>query len=169
MADDYVLNYVTPNRFYVEVGSEISAYFSECSGLGSQVKRNVYMEGGVNDQQRIYLGQTTFTDVILKRGLTDNINFWIWAHLAMNIKAIRRNVTILTFNQAGETMQSWTLIGAIPVSWKAPTLKAADSTGTTVAIEQLTLAYEGLRIQPKSGGGNAPIVKRDSSGSFPSY
>ena len=167
MADDYVLNYVTPNRFYVEVGSEISAYFSECSGLGSKVKRNVYMEGGVNDQQRIYLGQTTFTDVILKRGLTNNIDFWKWAHQAMKKNATRRNVTILTFNQAGETMQSWTLIGAVPIAWKSPILKAADS--TTVAIEQLTLAYEGLKIQSKSGGGKASTVTRDSSGSFSSH
>lgn len=166
MGENYALDYITSSRFYVEVGSEISAYFSECSGLGGEVKRNVYMEGGVNDQQRIYLGQTTFTDVTLKRGLTNNTGFWNWALRAMGPEAVRRNVNILTFNQAGETMQSWTLIGAVPISWKAPTLSASDD--GTVAIEQLTLAYEGLKIQSKPGGGKSSIVTRDSSGSFPS-
>jgi phage tail-like protein len=164
--DAHVIKYVTPNRFYVEVGTEISAYFSECSGLGTQIKRNVYMEGGVNDQQRIYLGQTTFTDVILKRGLTDNIHFWTWASKAMQAQVIRKNVSILTFNQAGETMQSWTLIGAVPVAWKAPVLKASD--GNTVAIEQLTLAYEGLKILSREGKGKVSTVQRDESGYFPS-
>ena len=38
---------------------------------------------------------------------------------------------------------------AIPVGWKAPSLQANS---TTVAIEELTLAYEGLTIDGKAGG-----------------
>jgi phage tail-like protein len=169
MADDneHALNYVTPNRFYVQVGSDISAYFSECSGPEAKIKHTPYMEGGVNDQQRICLGQTTFTDITLKRGLTNDPSFWEWVRGKFN----RRNVTILTFNQAGVEMQSWTLIGAVPVAWKAPLLKAADS--NTVAIEELKLAYEGLKVQskfkPKSGEGKTSDVWRNErSGSFSS-
>jgi phage tail-like protein len=162
----HALKYVTPNRFYVEVGSEIGAYFNECSGIGAKIDHKQYMEGGVNDQQRIYLGQTKFTEVMLKRGLTDNIGFWRWASQAMQGNVSRKNVSILTFNQEGETMQSWTLIGAVPVAWKAPLLKASD--GTTVAIEQLTLAYEGLNILSKEGKGKVSTVERDNSGYFPS-
>ena len=32
-------NYVTSNRFYVEIESTITACFSECSGLGMQIKK----------------------------------------------------------------------------------------------------------------------------------
>jgi len=64
------LNYVTVNRFYVEIGGTIAASFTECSGLGVQIKKDVYNEGGVNDQQRIFLGQPEFADVTLKRGVT---------------------------------------------------------------------------------------------------
>jgi phage tail-like protein len=147
--NDHALHYVTPNRFYVEVVGEISAYFTECSGLAAEIKKNVYMEGGLNHQQRIYLGQTTFTDVTLKRGLTNHLGFWEWARQAMQEKVKRKNVSILTFNQAGETMQSWTLIGAVPIAWKAPILQASDS--NTVAIEELRLAYEGLEVSGKKG------------------
>ena len=49
------LNYVTTNRFYVEIGSTIAASFTECSGLGVTIDKTVYSEGGVNDQQRIIL------------------------------------------------------------------------------------------------------------------
>jgi phage tail-like protein len=134
------LNYVTANRFYVEIDSNITASFSECSGLGVSIKHETYFEGGVNDQQRIVLGQPQFSDVTLKRGITDDLSFWDWISKIMNqSKRQRRNVNILLFNQAGETMQCWILIGAVPVGWKAPALQA---NANTVAIEELTLAYE---------------------------
>ena len=72
------LNYVTSNRFYVEVESNITASFSECDGLAVQIKRETYFEGGVNDQQRIILGQVEYSDVTLRRGLSDDPVFGNW-------------------------------------------------------------------------------------------
>lgn len=160
------LNYVTTNRFYVEVGKMIAASFSECTGLSVQIKKDVHYEGGVNDQQRILLGHAEFADVTLKRGITDDISFWEWLSEISNGEnkpVHRRNVNILLFNQAGEIMQSWTLIGAIPVSWKSSTLQAD---GNAVAIEELTLAIEGLKVGKEAGGRN--LTQRDSSRSFSS-
>jgi phage tail-like protein len=165
MTNEYnQLKFVTTNRFYVEVGSEIAASFSECGGLGVQVKKTVIHEGGVNNQQRVYLGQTDFTDVTLKRGLTDHQGFWKWLNdLFDETKPVsRRNVNILLFDRSGETMMSWTLIGAIPVGWKTPALQAD---GNAVAIEELTLAYEGLSVAKNKGGGN-PIKTRNKPTGF---
>jgi phage tail-like protein len=160
------LNFVTTNRFYVEIGTEIAASFTECSGLGIQIKKNVFYEGGVNDQQRIYLGQTDFTDVTLKRGLTNHPGFWNWLNELFDEPkpSKRKNINILLFDQSGETMMSWTLIGAIPVGWKTPALQAD---GNAVAIEELTIAYEGLTMGKQSGGGN-PVKSRAKSGFFDS-
>jgi phage tail-like protein len=159
------LNYVTTNRFYVEIDKSIAASFSECSGLSVQIKKNVFYEGGVNDQQRIYLGQTEFADVTLKRGITDNQGFWKWISSVFTARqSTRRNVNILVFNQAGETMMSWTLIGAIPIAWKTPGLQAD---GNAVAIEELTLAYEGLEVGKDKGGGNP--TSRMQTGFFSSH
>ncbi|MBE9127880.1 MULTISPECIES: phage tail protein [unclassified Coleofasciculus] len=171
MADNgnivHELSYVTANRFYIEIESQISASFSECSGLGVQVDKEVYFEGGVNEQQRIFLKQAKFDDVTLKRGITDDLVFWNWVSTILNPgKKERRNVNVLVFNQSGETMQCWTLIGAVPVGWKTAPLQASSS---TVAIEELTLAYEGLKVVAKQGGGGASTkVQRDGSGFFPS-
>lgn len=167
------LNYVTANRFYVEIESQITAAFSECDGLEVQVKKEVFFEGGVNEQQRVLLGQSEFSDVTLRRGLTDSPTFWNWIKPLFEQRTAntrlsqhRRNVNILVFNQAGETMQCWTLIGAVPIRWKAPSLQAESS---TAAIEELTLAYEGLKVAFKAGGGGASIPQgRDQSGYFPS-
>lgn len=128
---EFGLNLVTANRFYVGLESTISASFTECQGLSAKVKYESFREGGVNDQQRILLGQAEFTEVTLKRGLSDDMVFWNWASQTINPTAQpsikRRNVNILVFNQAGETMQCWTLIGAIPVGWKAPELAAVQN------------------------------------------
>lgn len=151
------VNYVTANRFYVEMESNITASFSECSGLGVKIKRETYTEGGVNEQQRIILGQAEFSDVTLKRGVTDDLIFWIWiSNILQGKPTQRRNINILLFNQAGETMQCWTLVGAVPVGWKAPALQG---NATTVAIEELTLAYEGLKVNKSKGGGAEELSK----------
>lgn len=166
-ATTHELNYVTANRFYVEMESSITASFTECSGLGVSIKHEAQREGGVNDQQRVLLGQPEFSDITLKRGITEDQVFWEWlSQILGEAKKERRNINILLFNQAGETMQCWTLIGAVPVGWKAPALQAS---GNTLAIEELTLAYEGLKMVRSKGGG-ASVLKsgRDSSGYFPS-
>jgi phage tail-like protein len=159
------LNYVTANRFYVEMECNIlTASFTECSGLGVQVDKETYFEGGVNEQQRIFLKQAKFSDVTLKRGITHDPIFWDWLNKILSPgEKERRNVNILVFNQSGETMKCWTLIGAVPVGWKAPSLQANSN---TAAIEELTLAYEGLKVvaQPGAkGGGVSTKVKRNNT------
>jgi phage tail-like protein len=171
---DHELNYVTANRFYVEIERDIiTACFSECSGLGVQVEKETYLEGGVNEQQRIFLKQAKFNDVTLKRGITNDVVFWDWGSQILNPgEKERRNVHILVFNQAGITMQCWTLIGAIPVGWKAPSLQANSN---TAAIEELTLAYEGLKIivnknklDAKAGGASINVKRHNKTGEFSS-
>lgn len=167
------LNYITTNRFYIEIESQITASFTECDGLSVQVKKDTLIEGGVNEQQRILLGPSEFSDITLKRGMSDDSVFWDWISPLLEqrssnqkIEKHRRNVNILVFNQAGETMQCWTLIGAVPVGWKSPSLQADSS---NVGIEELTIAYEGLKVVFKSGGGGASILNgRDQSGYFAS-
>ncbi|MGB3515733.1 MAG: phage tail protein [Elainellaceae cyanobacterium] len=163
---NYQLNYVTANRFYVEMESEIKASFNECSGLGVKVNYTSHREGGVNDQRRILLEQAEFTDVTLKRGITDNLTFWEWMKTLLDSskRPERRNINILLFNQAGETMQCWTLIGAVPVEWKAPAMQAD---ATTVAIEELTIAYEGLKVERQyEDSAQVMLEDRDASGYY---
>lgn len=170
MAKLNVLNYVTTNRFYVEMESTVTAAFSECSGLDVQIEKEVYSEGGVNNQQRIFLKQAKFGDITLKRGITDDPDFWNWIQESLTGgERRRRRVNILVFNQAGETMQVWGLIGAVPVAWKTPSLKADSN---AVALEELVLAYEGLVVKYKQSSGGSigdaksEMVTRDAKGYF---
>ncbi|MEM9946775.1 MAG: phage tail protein [Cyanobacteria bacterium P01_D01_bin.36] len=166
-------NYVTSNRFYVEIESSLTAAFAECTGLGVQISKETLSEGGMNEQQRILLGAPQFSDITLKRGTSGSQVFWNWLNALFQprtagekIKDHRRNVNILVFNQAGETQQCWTLIGAVPVGWQAPSLQAD---GNSVAIEELTLAYEGISVAFGGNGGGATILSgRSETGYFAS-
>jgi len=158
-------NLLTTNRFYVEIDNSLTASFSECSGLDVQIDKDTYFEGGVNEQQRIFLKQTKFKDITLKRGLSDDFIFWNWINKGIEQgKAERRNINILMFNQAGETIQCSTLLGAVPVGWKTPNLQADSK---SVAIEELTLAFEGLKVELKGKGGSVDTaLSRSKTGYF---
>lgn len=166
-------DYVTTNRFYVEIESSLTASFAECTGLGVSIQKETLVEGGANDQQRILLGTPTFSDVTLKRGASGSQVFWNWLNAlflprneGVAISQHRRNINILVFNQAGQTQQCWTLIGAVPVGWQAPSLQAD---GNSVAIEELTIAYEGLNVVFGGNSGGATMLSgRSSSGYFAS-
>ena len=145
-------NYVTANRFYVEIEGVITAAFNECSSFSVKIPTEIVHEGGVNDHQRVLLGQPEYSEVTLKRGTTDDFVFWQWITDVIAWANQRRNINIVLFNQAGEIMQTWTLIGSVPVGWTAPALQAD---ATVVAIEELTLAYEGLVFSRLSGSGGA--------------
>jgi len=161
-------NYILANRFYIEIGNNLTASFSECSGFGIDIKKETYLEGGLNNQQRVFLGHAEFPDITLKHGMTDDLTFWNWVQAILNPgPKTRRNVSILMFNQAGETMQRWTLIGAVPISWRSPGFQADSN---SVAIEEMTLAYEGLTVEsrPQDSDGETKS-SRDSLGFFPDH
>lgn len=175
-------NYVLSHRFYVEMDGIIRAAFNECSGFGLDVKKEVYLEGGVNDQQRVMLGHAEFQDTVLKRGMTNDPSFWLWMKEVLVGRSLtaqggtamlartRRNINILMMNQAGVIMQVCTLVGAIPVGWKAPAFQADSA---AVAIEEMTLAYESIHLQFQTetdglaAGGATSLLMRDDLGFFP--
>ena len=177
-------NYVLSHRFYVEMDSVIRAAFNECSGFGLDVKKEVYLEGGVNHQQRVMLGHAEFQDTVLKRGMTNDSSFWLWIKEILDGRVLqgagwggsamlartRRNINILMMNQSGAIMQVCTLVGAIPVGWKAPAFQADSA---AVAIEEMTLAYEGIHLHFQTGtealaaGGATTLLMRDELGFFP--
>ena len=166
---DMLQNYVTSQRFYVyiEEDSEPSACFSECSGLSFKFKVKRFFEGGVNDRERVLVGQPKFKQIKLKRGVTDSMVFWDWITQVWNpdpdTPGIRRNINIVVFNPAGEGMQCWTVIGAFPISWKAPAMKAKAK---NLAMEELKLAFEGLDVSTSIVTGATLLSGRDEVGEF---
>ncbi len=132
------------SRFFVEIGSDAKAYFTECSGLAVETDVLEYVEGGLNDYVHKLPGRTRYTNVTLRRGWAETDELWKWYDKTLSGKFDRREVSIVLYEfkgqNAGAEKARWNLKAAYPVKWQGPEFRA-DGNGT--AVETLELAHAG--------------------------
>ncbi len=56
---------------------------------------------------------------------------------------VRKNVSIIQFDTAGEEIKRWNLTGAYPINWKGPAFKTNSK---KAALETLQLVHRGLAL-----------------------
>ncbi len=129
-------------NFLVEIDGITQAGFSDCSGLGSSNDPIEYREGGDNTTVRKLPGLTKYTNISLKRGLSDSRELYDWYRLVVTGKTERRNGSIVVLDADGITeVVRWNFFNAWPAKLEGPTFSAK---GNEVAIETLEIAHEGL-------------------------
>lgn len=133
-------------NFLVEInGENISAGFSEISGIGAEITLAEYREG--TDKQnhvRKIPNMNKVSDVTLKRGIIKSKDLWDWVDL-IRTKGWegQRDVSITLMDESHENAVSkWVLQRAIPIKYTGPSLNAKG--GTDVAMEELVLSAEGI-------------------------
>lgn len=134
---DPYLNY----NFLVEIDGITQAAFKECSGLDSTTEPVQYRQGGENNTIRKLPGKTTYSDIVLKRGLTDSDEIWKWRKTVIDGKAERKNGSIILLDTTGEEKVRWNFVSAWPTKWEGPSF---DANANDIAIETLTIAHEGI-------------------------
>jgi phage tail-like protein len=150
MADNF--KYPLP-KFHFEVawgGTRMG--FTEVTGLDFETEVIEYREGNSPTyNKRRQPGLTKYSNVTLKRGtvIQDFEFFKLWRETAKfqesnKIKKVfRRDITIKLLNEEHKPVITWTLENAWPKTVKSTDLKAD---GNEVAIEQMELVHEGLKI-----------------------
>lgn len=126
-------------------GTSAFGGFSDVSGLGAEITLMEYRQG--NDREnwvRKVAGMSKAPDVTLKRGMMGLTNFWDWVNVTRTDPTHKRNVTIALLDEIGNVVMKWKLLNARPMKWTGPTLAAKG--GSDVAMEELVLASEGIRI-----------------------
>lgn len=133
-------------NFLVEFnGQDISAGFSEVTGLGAEITIAEYRNG--NDKEnhvRKIPNINKVSDVTLKRGIIKSKDLWDWINLVRREGwTAQRNVIITLMDEANENaVERWTLQNAVPIKYTGPSLNAKG--GTDVAMEELVLSAEGI-------------------------
>lgn len=118
------------------------AHFTECIGLGVEVEVIRYREAGSNQSVLALPGPPTYRDVTLRYGMTNSRELFDWMMTAVNGAVQRQNVSIVMLDTEGVTeVFRWNLTNAWPRKWEAHPL---DALSRDVAIESLTLVFEGL-------------------------
>jgi phage tail-like protein len=122
--------------------------FSEVTGLEATQEPKFIREGGLNYGGHQRPGQVTFATVVLKRGMTSSRDLWTWFFNTVQGSSgpawgERLTVYIKLQGADGRDVLCWQLDRAMPVKFRASDLHGA---GTELAIEELHLAHEGLRV-----------------------
>jgi phage tail-like protein len=130
--------------FVVQLSSGASAGFSEVSGIDVRIDVIEYREGSDVGGVRKLDGLARYSNVVLRRGVTGDLEMWQWIESAITGRPVRQNVTIALLNDDREVVVQWRLRNAWPARYTGPLLRAA---GSDVAIETLELAHEGFDVE----------------------
>jgi len=128
-------------QFLIEINGLITGGFSEVSGLQVEIETEEYREGGTNEYVHKLPKGTKYSNLVLKRGITDSDVLWNWLQDMVNGKIKRRCGRIILQDSKGNEKWYWAFKEAYPVKWSGPDFKADSS---TVAIETLELAHNGI-------------------------
>jgi phage tail-like protein len=131
-----------PNyRFYVKIDNIPQAAFTEVSGLNLETVVQDYEEGGTNYYVHRLPGRTKVSNLVLKRGVTKDNEFFKWYRDFMTGKAKRQDITLVMYDTAGTELFHWNFKNVYPVKWSGPQFSAD---GKSIAIETLELAHNGM-------------------------
>lgn len=126
--------------------------FQECSGLEIEMDVQEYQEGGRNDATIRRVGRAKFSPIILKRGMfypapngTADNALWRWLQdVVKGVRPVERyDGTVEVWGDYKVAAATWTFDRGLPAKIRGPELNA--KTGE-VAIEELHIAHEGLRL-----------------------
>lgn len=128
-------------NFLVEIDGITRAGFRECSGLDSSSDPIEYREGNDKLTMRKLPGMNKYSNISLKRGVTDDADLWQWWKSVQDGKGQRKNFSIILLDDTGAEKLRWNVVEAWPTKWTGPSFNA---TGHEVAIETLDIAHEGV-------------------------
>ncbi len=105
-------------RFQMEVEAKKAGGFTEISGLSMETEVQTLWEGGLNDRPHKRPVKTSYTDLVLKRGLYAK-ELYDWYIGVVQGRFKRKNLTINLLDDDGNIVMEWDIAGAYPVSWMA--------------------------------------------------
>ena len=117
-------------------------YFTEVSGLNSELEVMTYNEGGKNDGVHKLPTRMKHPNLVLKRGVTAVKDLQQWAQESFS-GPDRKEITLTMYNEQLEKIRIWSFKNAYPVKWTGPSFNAAQN---TVATEVIEIAHDGIQV-----------------------
>ena len=133
-------------RWYLEIDGITEGVFREVSGLDSEtevIEHRITGKGGNLVVHKVP-GALKWTNIVLKRGITDDVKLHEWRKKIEDglIESNRKNGTITCYAPDGKAVCRYTFVKAWPCKWKGPGL---DASKNELAIEEIEITHEGLK------------------------
>ncbi len=140
-------NYYPPLGFHFKVFIENikSEYqFQSVSGLQASLETEEIAEGGENRFKHKLPLRTSYSNLVLKRGLNTNKKLYNWCQDAVNGLDISPSpITIQLLNENNEPLSTWNIVNAYPIKWEVSDFNAEES---NIVIETLELSYSYFNV-----------------------
>lgn len=128
--------------------TQVAVGFQEVTGLESSIEIRSYNEGGRNGFTHKFATNANFGNITFKRGVALTPELWSWYHQVLRGSfGARRNIMIAHLGYAGEAALVWYVSRALPTKYTGPSWSSAQS---SIAVESLEIAHEGLELLPGS-------------------
>lgn len=148
--DSYYASNPTTATFMVEVDGRPLGQFREASGLSVTIEVEEVIEGGQNFHIHKLPGRFKFSNVTLRRGVTEDNGLVAWIDevtaggFEKKGKKLKRNTVAITLvSAAGKRLRTWTLQEAFPASWKGPDFNLASD---DFLVEEVEIAHHGFTV-----------------------
>jgi phage tail-like protein len=133
-------------HFEVSVGA-VTGYFTEVSGLGSEsevVDHKIMAKGVKEPIVRKIPGRLKWGDIVLKRGITKNMDFYKWRQQVEQgkVDTARLDGSIIMYDQNMNPVAAWDFFKGWPSKISGPALQ---TDGNNIGIEELTIVHEGIK------------------------
>lgn len=90
-------------------------------------------------------GQTTYGELVLRRGIVGSLSLWEWFRSARDGSDDRRNVTVTLLDERKSPVLQWKFTGCLPVRYTGPHLNSRSGAG--LAIEEIVLSVQSFDIE----------------------
>jgi phage tail-like protein len=131
-------------NFLVEIDGITVGAFCEVSGLASATAVIEYRNGSDRaNTVRKLPGLTSYANIVLKRGVTQDTELWQWRKAIEQGTPDRRSGSIVLLDDERNPVRRWRFTEGWPVKIEGPELHASAN---EVAIETLEIAHEGLSL-----------------------
>jgi phage tail-like protein len=137
-------------RFLISIENITIAGFSEASGLEQSIETEDYKEGGNGFIHKLPIG-IKYSNLILKRGLSDTQELWQWYQQIITaiqykkpLMQHKKNINLLILDIDGKkTEWLFKFSKAYPIKWTGASF---DAKGNGIAIETLEFVHEGFEV-----------------------
>jgi phage tail-like protein len=131
-------------RVRLDGTSAAVAAFREVSGLTFNVAPVEYRAGtDVRLHVRKLTGLRTFPNLVLRRGITDNLELWNWYRNVLNGIPDRRGGEIALQDEQHTDVLTWTFFDGWICKWQGP---AMNATTNEIGIEEIEICVERVEL-----------------------
>jgi phage tail-like protein len=131
-------------NFLVEIDGVARAGFTEVGGLTTEQEIIEYREGSDPPFMKKIPGLQKYTPATLKRGWTQDEDFWLWRKTTLDGQTERRAGSIVLLDEGRSPVLRWNFTEGWISKWEGPAL---NSTTNEAAIESIEICYEQLVME----------------------